>query len=256
MISRRIIIGLLAILLLVPMAFAMLVWIGWQEIERSALAPASAEELVENFSMLAFGGHHYPSNPELQRREEAVRLLLIGDLPSGAEVLPEVLTLFSKVTGRQIGIAQPGWAEQPNGRVQFLERSSYRELVGEKQVPILGLEQSNCTASFAVAWVLIPTDLGEAQTSECVSHELLHLLGFRDHSNALFGSIMNASALPMAGPTINDLILLRTLYDPRLRAGMPREEAMQIVPGIIAELLSMLDGADDAVAALSQRPAP
>ena len=68
----------------------------------------------------------------------------------------------------------------------------------------------------------------------CIAEELTQALGLADDCAILRDSIFNdASARPRIAPW--DALMVRILYDPRLKAGMHKTEAMPIVRRIIAE---------------------
>lgn len=68
----------------------------------------------------------------------------------------------------------------------------------------------------------------------CVAEELTQALGLADDSRVIRDSIFNdASARQRMAPW--DALMVRILYDPRLKPGMHKSEAMPIVRRIIAE---------------------
>jgi hypothetical protein len=54
--------------------------------------------------------------------------------------------------------------------------------------------------------------------------------------------------------SINDKILIRTLYDPRIYSGMPREDAMEMAREIITDLVSRIEAGEDPDVVLNQKP--
>jgi len=84
---------------------------------------------------------------------------------------------------------------------------------------------------------LIATDLGVDLTKSCALHELVHLIGFRNHMDMLQPSILNTRD-NLTELSINDRILVQALYDQRLRPGMSRAEALPIAREIIGELVA------------------
>lgn len=76
---------------------------------------------------------------------------------------------------------------------------------------------------------------------ECLSHELMHALGFPQHS-----AILPSSLSPLHDEvffTRWDDLAIRTLYDPRLKTGMVEAEAMPLVESIIGDKMSGGSGA-------------
>ena len=101
---------------------------------------------------------------------------------------------------------------------------------------------------FAV--VLVGIDNEPAILRECIPHEMAHVLG-TNHSNLIVPSIFSdqnylltigAGSLfaPIVEPAWHDRIVLKTLYDERLKPGMAAREASPIIGRIIDELLPAL----------------
>lgn len=70
---------------------------------------------------------------------------------------------------------------------------------------------------------------------DCLTHELLHALGWRGHTHSIRSAISY-----MHGEhelTEWDEYLMRTLYDQRLQAGTPKADALPKVRAILRELL-------------------
>ena len=99
------------------------------------------------------------------------------------------------------------------------------------------------------AIIRIAVENGLDYALDSIAHEFVHVMGMHGHGGSRFDSILTGPPVL----TTNDLILIRTLYDPRIRAGMSRDNAMVIVPELIAELLAALEAAEDPVQALAQR---
>ncbi len=81
--------------------------------------------------------------------------------------------------------------------------------------------------------VIIST-LAARNLQACLSHEIMHAMGFSNHS-----PILPSTLSPLHGEqdfTSWDEIALRVLYDDRLRPGMTEDEAMPIARQIIREL--------------------
>ena len=99
--------------------------------------------------------------------------------------------------------------------------------------------------------VFITTDEGDTFAQASTAHELLHVLGFAGHASSL-ASVMNIGSRREEWLTVNDLILLRTLYDPRIARAMQADAALQAAREVIPELSSAVR-ARGAIAALVQR---
>lgn len=85
------------------------------------------------------------------------------------------------------------------------------------------------------AVVFVRRDLSEDLFSACVEEELAQAMGLPNDDLQARPSIFNDD-FEFAALTEHDELLLRILYDPRLRPGMTPEEAMPIVRRIAREL--------------------
>ncbi|MEQ8369036.1 MAG: DUF2927 domain-containing protein, partial [Alphaproteobacteria bacterium] len=75
-------------------------------------------------------------------------------------------------------------------------------------------------------------DIPEALWPECTAHELLHAVGFFNHTVGSLPSILRSDGGEAVLPA--DFALLALLRDPTLRSGMTRQQAMAQVPSLIA----------------------
>jgi hypothetical protein len=65
------------------------------------------------------------------------------------------------------------------------------------------------------------------RVKRCLTLETVRILGFRNPSDVLTPSIFNSDRY-LEQTTILDLKLIRTLYQPELKAGMPRADALRL----------------------------
>ena len=78
-----------------------------------------------------------------------------------------------------------------------------------------------------------------AQRRHCIAEELTQAMGLSNDSSLIANSIFNDdSRQALLAPW--DTLMLRVLYDPRIRPGMSRYEAMPVVRQIIGTLLAQL----------------
>lgn len=70
---------------------------------------------------------------------------------------------------------------------------------------------------------------------QCIQHELLHAFGLRGHPHKLHSILSYYTTRFVFEPTEADIVLLQTLYDRRIKTGMPRLEAVALASGIIEE---------------------
>ena len=91
----------------------------------------------------------------------------------------------------------------------------------------------------------------EAEKRHCLVKMMARAFGLFADSGVVQPSIFSPDGAKLDHLPINDKIVLRTLYDPRIERGMKREEAMEIVGEIIPELVKAVR--ERGVEALYQR---
>ena len=92
-------------------------------------------------------------------------------------------------------------------------------------------------------YVIVRDELQGAPLARCVRHELVHAFGLPGHPKGI-RSLMNNGWAWSDRLTVNDLILLRALYDPLIHPDMSRAEVLAVIPFIIAELRAAVAATD------------
>jgi hypothetical protein len=114
----------------------------------------------------------------------------------------------------------------------------------------LGRFATNSEGAILNAVVIIPVDRARehAKLVDCIVEELTQVLGLPNDSEKVFPSIFNDRSVDHLLSGL-DYILLKTLYDPRLRPGMGKAETMPLVKTIVAEFAKagLIDRADSLV---------
>ena len=123
----------------------------------------------------------------------------------------------------------PGRRDDPEFR-RWVETSACIALaIGDRE----GLNKGNIKSG-AIA---IGTDIPEAQRQHCILEEMVQVLGLSNdacyYRPSLFCEDDHVSEMTDA-----DKMLLRTLYDRRIKTGMPRAEALPIIRTVLSELMS------------------
>ena len=104
------------------------------------------------------------------------------------------------------------------------------------------LRISTCFAKFfkrgdviRAAIAVFPADQPKAWMRACVVEELTQVLGLPNDSSAVAPSIFNDHSRYFE-LTEHDRMLVRILYDARMKVGMPRQRAVRLARGILEEL--------------------
>ncbi len=233
---------------------------------RTESAPADApfgnDDLIRNFERIAFNMEFAPgdalvarSTPvDLVKWRSPVRWKLTGDGagPSDQRSYRALVARLETLTGLDfreveedpdlfILIAGPGlrraFVEQlrqagAGDRIQILEEWARNDLY-----PCVGQVGRSREAG---GWKNKATIVIKAETKgllreSCIHEELVQTLGLLNDDAGARPSIFNDDQ-EFALLTAHDELLLRILYDPRLRSGMSAEEGMPIVREIVAEI--------------------
>lgn len=233
---------------------------------RTETAPADApfgdEDLIRNFERIAFNMEFAPgaslvarSTPvDLVKWRGPVRWKLTGDgaAPRDREAYRALIARLETLTGLDfqeveddpdvfILIAGPGlrraFLDQlrlagAEGRIQIIEEWARNDLypcVGQVgRLPQRGGWKNKAT-------IVIKAETKGLLRESCIHEELVQTLGLLNDDAEARPSIFNDDQ-EFALLTAHDELLLRILYDPRLRAGMSAEEGMPIVREIVAEI--------------------
>lgn len=87
------------------------------------------------------------------------------------------------------------------------------------------------------AFIVVNTDRGEAMIDHCLLEELTQSLGLPNDTDLVRPSIFSDHDT-LRALSVTDEILVRTLYHPRLHAGMERKAAMVVARLVIAQQLA------------------
>lgn len=234
---------------------------------------APLPELTAAFEQLVFPGVQPfgGSHKRLMRWGGPMTMVLHGPMArSRLGMVRRELIEISNLTGVQINVrlAGPGqrFSYPQLGRVRmwFGPRAgmaaTLRRAVGQRhRIREAGLRGANCVAFYYASdsrtmdrgIIYNATDTIQGAGTRCVHHELMHVMGLSGHTNRVPTILVSGGRIQR--PTLNDRIVLRALYDPRLRPGMSRGQAIPAARQILAALAARLGR--DGNAALSLGPA-
>ncbi|MBE9554855.1 MAG: DUF2927 domain-containing protein [Proteobacteria bacterium] len=212
-----------------------------------ALAACQSNQEVEDRLVAAFGetmfnagatahgqGGLLSQSGNLAKWESPVTVAVVeGDTPENVAATMEILSELAGLSGLELE-----WAERGADGIKLeIHFSDKREFV------INGNQLTTCYArtgdapdgrlSSAGIYIGV-TGEGEWRTS-CLTHELLHALGWRGHTHRIRSAISYAHG--ESELTKWDRLMMRALYDPRLPPGISKADAIPIVRAIFHEII-------------------
>ncbi len=225
-----------------------------QETRTDRIAPF--ETLMQNFDRMAFGEENERRAwTAVQRWREPVRAILIGDNAEAyREDVRALFAEFSQLTG--VAFTLTDGDSNANMRIFFSARDWYRSAVGRsfpRPEAVVCFTNTSVDQAGAIGMTntVIPEDLSSRLARSCLTHELMHGLGFQGQPARTFESALR-NGVGFEQLTVNDRILIRALYDSRLKSDMGADEALAAAKGIVSELVARVQAARDPMDVLSQ----
>lgn len=206
--------------------------------------PPSDEVAVRFFNDIAFRGSPggYPmagqaildtdyAKHRMYRWEEELRVELSGEVTAEYRELAEAaVNRMNEVTGHPARVLKDG-EDDANFFVEFVDKKNFN-VQRTEAVPCYAQDFGDMT----ITKVEIKISVEDPTFARyCVAHELYHGFGLA-HSNLVRSVISRKSNEDRL--TFWDELALRTFYDPRLKSGMTRKEAMPIARRIILQELA------------------
>jgi len=225
-------------------AFAALV--AWAALSVCSAAPAGAavpdsETLLEHFQKVVF---------HVEAKKPAAKPLVRWDRPIRARIaddrgrkyrgaVEKLLKQLSRLTGLPIALA----AEPPyNLDIFFLPEQEIQQRFKNPKIRCGGTlsgSRSRATITGAQVFISLSSDF---RTHHCIIEEITQILGLPNDTGIVTDSIFN-DASKATSLSITDQILVRTLYDRAMRAGMTEAEAKPVARRVIENLLHDIDAA-------------
>jgi hypothetical protein len=91
----------------------------------------------------------------------------------------------------------------------------------------------NFNTSGHMQWAKLQINLAAPSLERCVRHEILHGFGLMNHPHRLHSVLSYHVGDHMAEITEADIVMLRSLYDPRIKPAMSRLAALTMADGLI-----------------------
>ena len=219
-----------------------------QELPFQLVAPPNL--LLQNFDQVAFGPDFTSRiGDRIYKWAGPLRVALIGpDAAYYRRFVEGHLFELSNLTGLEIHLLDYADGSE-NFYVHFVRQADMLDTARYYQVSLQDMrsavDSSACMYAFfnnghmaidrSVA--IISTDRDPRYIATCILEEIAQALGLPMDTDLLVSSIFSDRGLPQQ-MSVNDKIMIRALYDPRIRPGMPRLQAMQVARLVIPDLVN------------------
>jgi hypothetical protein len=160
------------------------------------------------------------------------------DLREVAEV-ESILTTLSNWTGLSFDLSPTPTGGGAHIDLHFRDRAEMDERYGAESRTVCHCETNGNGGALHTGEIEVSTGF-----TDCLRHEFMHALGFDNHWTGWRATshMPSVLALRFAAARVDrfsycDELAVRTLYDPRLRPGMPRGSALRSASAILTDLL-------------------
>ncbi len=153
---------------------------------------------------------------------------------------------LSCLTGLRTYIHEEGSRPVPNFYVSMFTRDVLDALARQDNVDVESLKHLHCIVTPGldidlpgriITFIYFLDAFSEAEKRHCLVKMTARALGLFADSDVVQPSVFSADGANLDYLPINDKIVLRTLYDPRIKRGMKRDDAMdiarEIIPGLV-----------------------
>ncbi len=211
------------------------------------------DQLVQKFELTVFrreyGENEFINIERFHKWDVPIRVRLNGDEPKRFQThVKGTLRTLSRLSGVSIRMKNEDDKEQANMDFYITYPEQALSIVmseGWIENESTWLIESNCffalnlevgTTPHALIGIKMPQS--DSMIKHCIIKEITQGLGLIADTDILQPSIMSDDIPLIDRLPMNDKIMVRTLYDKRLKSGMTRDEAMPIVRKIIPELVA------------------
>lgn len=211
----------------------------------------SDEDFVRNFDIIVFNAEHREMTVKQVRKWVVpIRIYLEVRVPDAGyyrKLTQATAVKLAEASGLDIQIVDRKEAANVIStfdRMEGLLAAAEGYFPGEAWIKELmnanlciGRFYTNGQGEIYKANIFIPTDRSSSagMLPACVIEETAQIMGLPNDSDEIYLSIFNDRS-KFIDLTEHDLTLIRLLYDPRLKPGMGRREALEIVRRIVPEI--------------------
>jgi hypothetical protein len=231
-------------------------------------AVADNETLLHKFDLTAFRGdegqYYDQPIPDTYKSVQGTTFALFGhDSERFRDAVVELIEELSLLTGLDMTVRPVNESGPQDFFVVVIPPDLIETMLGRDDIIArFGDLRPYDGSCFALPYIegfeiikgiaVVPNDLPISWIRHCLMVEITQAFGLFADSDVLETSIFSDHGPPRTQLPLDDKIILRTLYDPRITPGMPREEALEVAREVIRELVDAVRR--DGVEALYQRP--
>ncbi|GGF54838.1 hypothetical protein GCM10011332_05290 [Terasakiella brassicae] len=192
--------------------------------------------LVDHFMAVVFVHEHGKTGREAKPLIKWSGPIIYS--PSGTLTREQVTNFFNlmqqiqRLTKLDMRMAQK--SDKPNLIINFMPQKVLAKQVA-KGINCYGKISAKKTYEITRGRAYIPSDRPD-KTDHCLIEETVQLFGLTNDSPIIADSMFNEES-KRTTLSISDQILLKALYDPRLKVGMTKAEAEPIVRQVISDIV-------------------
>jgi len=192
--------------------------------------------LVDHFMAVVFVHEHGKSGPEAKPLIKWRGPIVYS--PSGTLTRDQVTKFFNlmkqieRLTQLEMRMANKN--EKANLIIHFISQKALAKKVA-KGINCYGKISAKKTYEITRGRAYIPSDRPD-KTDHCLVEETVQLFGLTNDSPIIENSMFNEKST-RTSLSVSDQILLKALYDPRLKTGMTKEQAKPLVRQVIGEIV-------------------
>lgn len=213
----------------------------------STLHWQNSDFILNSFFEVALGSEYSEEGQFIRKWRKPIRYYFdhqVGDTTLHENLFNKQVRHLQRITGHRF--YQVNTAAEANVTVHFMMEKNFRDVVAQGT----GISASHhvnsaiCLASFHntsagvihKGAVYIPIDRARAhgQLVACMVEEITQVMGLPRDSDNVFPSVFNDRSTDVLLSGLDD-ILLRLLYDPRVKSGMTRRQLLPVLTKIIQE---------------------
>ncbi len=222
-------------------ALAALAWL-WTGAPARAESLPPIEKIIAQFEEVVFKTEHGAGKlgkPLVRWRGPIVARLHGAKAKTYKRDVQALFKELSNLTGQQFRIVAPNTTRPVNFDIRFVTQADVTARTGKAGFRCWGtMKGSRSKAAITYGEVLINTDTA-FRAKHCIVEEITQLMGLPNDTPIIADSIFN-EASKRTSLSLADKVLIRTLYDKRLKPGMSAKQAMPIVKNVVGALRNRL----------------